>query len=186
MDALIPLNSIRPGLGDFLSPHSRQRVTKLKNPNTDYTQDTDIVVQYAKRKLKSGIFHNKNILSCQSSNVNRQSTESTKQKSEENRQKSQCRFCISTNLIQQEAPPPHYKKLVCGDCGGFIKWMPNPEKQERLDKYRNLIIFLSEKPLVGWDGFFIRDLFRRVDSIKNFSPKQINNLARISEVWGVR
>ena len=97
-----------------------------------------------------------------------------------------CKYCNSHNLIQQEAPPPHYKKLICSDCGRFQRWLPNPEKQERLDKYKKIIILLQGKPLVGWDGTFVRELYSKLGNIKNFSPKQTTNLDRISEVWGVR
>ncbi len=95
----------------------------------------------------------------------------------------ECKYCQSTNLIQQDAPPPHYKKLVCGSCGKFQIWL---KKQEYLDRYRKLIILLSEQPIKGWDGIFIKNLYSKLGVVKNFSPRQINNLTRISEAWGVR
>ncbi|MDJ0554356.1 MAG: hypothetical protein QNJ68_07955 [Microcoleaceae cyanobacterium MO_207.B10] len=95
-------------------------------------------------------------------------------------QSPQCKYCHSHNLIQQEAPPPHYKKLICGDCGKFIKWLPNPEKEIRLQQQKQLIKKLVVKPLRGWDGTFIRDLYGRRDNLKSLSTKQTAQLNRIA------
>lgn len=38
-----------------------------------------------------------------------------------------CTRCGSATLVEVPTPEgPHYAKLVCEECGGFIKWLPRP------------------------------------------------------------
>jgi hypothetical protein len=37
-----------------------------------------------------------------------------------------CPACDSTNTIEGPGAGPHYARLVCGDCGRFIRWLPRP------------------------------------------------------------
>lgn len=45
-----------------------------------------------------------------------------------------CPGCESLNLVtvQDGVPPPHFAKLICGDCGRHLMWLPGPVAQFRI------------------------------------------------------
>ncbi|NES69860.1 MAG: hypothetical protein F6K24_33930 [Okeania sp. SIO2D1] len=51
---------------------------------------------------------------------------------------------------------------------------------QQLKHYKELIVSLVNKPLKGWDSIFIRDLHKRMNSIRKLSRRQIENLDRIA------
>jgi hypothetical protein len=41
-----------------------------------------------------------------------------------------CKNCASTNTRQGPGAGPHFARLLCGDCGQFIKWLARPQHSE--------------------------------------------------------
>lgn len=36
-------------------------------------------------------------------------------------------FCVNPVIISSEGTGAHWKKLICGECGKFFKWLPKPK-----------------------------------------------------------
>jgi len=41
-----------------------------------------------------------------------------------------CKHCGSLNTLQGPGAGPHYARLLCKDCGSFIKWVAKPKLPE--------------------------------------------------------
>jgi len=44
----------------------------------------------------------------------------------ESRAKKRQKRCLHKKTVQLDASGPHYAKLVCADCGKFIRWVGHP------------------------------------------------------------
>ena len=40
--------------------------------------------------------------------------------------KPRCKLCGSDNTRQGPGAGPHYARLLCNNCGAFVKWLPRP------------------------------------------------------------
>lgn len=60
-----------------------------------------------------------------------------------------CLGCDSLHLIRVvgDEPSIHYGRLICGDCGRFIKWLPKPKSKNTPNRAngRGLDIDISSK-----------------------------------------
>lgn len=55
--------------------------------------------------------------------------------------------CLHESKIEVDAPPPHYRKEVCGGCGAFIRWVPrHGSDRKRPGSHRDLVKKYSR----GW------------------------------------
>ena len=95
-----------------------------------------------------------------------------------------CPECGSNRLQTIDAPAPHNQKLICGDCGRFIKWLPSPKNIER---HRDLKVRLEslKNKVGGWDSAFISSLIQKIKlserdgKIFKLSPRQLETLEKI-------
>lgn len=73
---------------------------------------------------------------------------------------------------------PHYAKLVCSDCGKFLRWLPSPETIKRKQENDLILTALSKLPnLPPWERQFVRDLVTH----KHMSPKQQAKLLEVRD-----
>ena len=94
-----------------------------------------------------------------------------------------CKYYNCHNLYGLETPPPH-KKLVFQNYGDFIEYSPELEKKQKLDKYRKLIILLSDQHLKDWVEIFIINFSNKSGITNKFSFKRVCQVNRISEAQG--
>jgi hypothetical protein len=74
---------------------------------------------------------------------------------------------------------PHYAKLVCFECGKFLRWMPKPETIEQQKENAAILTALSKLPyLPPWERQFVLDLATH----KNISPKQRAKLLELRDL----
>lgn len=96
----------------------------------------------------------------------------------------QCPGCGSNRFQYVDAPAPHNQKLVCSDCGRFIKWLPKPKT---IDRHRDLKIRLEslKGKVGGWDSAFVGSLIQtlrlseRDGKLFKLSPRQLETLVKI-------
>ncbi|MEM7556583.1 MAG: hypothetical protein AAF378_21285, partial [Cyanobacteria bacterium P01_A01_bin.84] len=55
-----------------------------------------------------------------------------------------------------DEPTSHYGRLVCGDCGKFIKWLRDPKHDEWVEKRNELIDILLGQPISNWEYHFLK------------------------------
>ena len=73
---------------------------------------------------------------------------------------------------------PHYAKLICSDCGSFLKWEPFPDTVEQQKKNDQILTALSKLPdLPAWERQFIRDVVTH----KHLSPRQQKKLLELAD-----
>lgn len=95
-----------------------------------------------------------------------------------------CPRCGADHLDKKPAPLPHHQKLICGSCGQFIRWLPKPETAQKQARLLATLERLIKQPLVGWDGIFVRDLYRRSRRRSlHLTQKQIDQLTRIVHIY---
>ncbi|MEM7580528.1 MAG: hypothetical protein AAF316_11920, partial [Cyanobacteria bacterium P01_A01_bin.80] len=56
-----------------------------------------------------------------------------------------------------DEPTSHYGRLVCGDCGKFIKWLRDPKHDEWVEKRNELIDILLGQPITNWEYHFLKN-----------------------------
>lgn len=91
-----------------------------------------------------------------------------------------CPRCESNNLKRQtgdDEPTSHYGRLVCGDCGSFVKWLRDSDvsiiyltRQESIDS------MLESQKLNQWERSFLQNIYEK----RSLSPKQ---QAKYEEVY---
>lgn len=61
--------------------------------------------------------------------------------------------CKHHNTRAEKVPAPHFNKLVCNDCGKFIKWLGKNYRHEVPDKQRVLsdVGVITKKDSLGRD-----------------------------------
>lgn len=89
-----------------------------------------------------------------------------------------CKYCGGEGIFEETLNSIHYGKLKCKDCGKWIKWIKNPEKQGRTktSKYdlkrikehykfdKEFCFFcLRERDQLGWDETLTRDHIQELD-----------------------
>lgn len=86
-----------------------------------------------------------------------------------------CQKCGSITLKEILTPnEKHYAKLVCSDCGAWIKWLPNPEGNYK-DKCKELIsVALFRFP----KDDFVRSLSNQFNEKNFLSNKQYSSLEK--------
>lgn len=95
-----------------------------------------------------------------------------------------CPECGASSLSVKPASPPHHEKLVCGECGHFLRWLPKPETVKKQAKLRATLEVLMSKPLVGWDRIFVRNLHKQARRrTVHLTQKQLEQLTRIVHVY---
>jgi len=47
-----------------------------------------------------------------------------------------CKQCGSTNTQMGPGAGPHHARLVCSDCGRFLRWLPKPIELRELRSAR--------------------------------------------------
>ena len=99
---------------------------------------------------------------------------------------SHCHHCGSDYLLELDCPPPHYKKLVCGDCDLFLRWLPKPQNLERSLRLLDQLRELQTKDLNGWEAEFVSSLIDRCEESLSegkafsLSPKQLDRLVELT------
>jgi hypothetical protein len=72
----------------------------------------------------------------------------------------------------------HYARLVCGECGWFLRFIPRPENTARRLGNEFKLLKLSMAPgLDDWEREFVQSASRRADKL---SPKQQDILDRLA------
>ena len=46
---------------------------------------------------------------------------------------SKCGSELTKDILMTDGP--HYAKKICGDCGKFFKWIPNPDRDSVLHRF---------------------------------------------------
>jgi hypothetical protein len=87
--------------------------------------------------------------------------------------------CSHQKMTMVKTPAgPHYAKLVCFDCGKFLRWIPKPETMERQKENAAILTALSKLPhLPSWERQFVRNLTSR----KHISPGQQAKLLQLRD-----
>ncbi|MFM6398366.1 hypothetical protein, partial [Planktothrix sp.] len=89
-----------------------------------------------------------------------------------------CPNCGSNQLQSVAAQPPHGQKLVCSDCGRFIKWLPSPKNIAAQENLKTRLDALKDK-VSGWDLGFINSLLQKLriserdGKVFKISPRQL-------------
>ncbi|NJO63773.1 MAG: hypothetical protein HC836_38000 [Richelia sp. RM2_1_2] len=90
-----------------------------------------------------------------------------------------CPRCKSQNLKGQtgnEESTIHYGRLVCGDCGQFIKWLRDPSVSlNHMSRQQNIDLMLANHELNQWERSFLQNIYAR----RTLSPKQLSTYQRI-------
>lgn len=69
-----------------------------------------------------------------------------------------CPTCDSLHLVEEIHPEQtHYGRLVCGDCGRFIKWLPRPKRPKPIPIYTQSDFDRQYGWVTEWDCYFIGD-----------------------------
>jgi hypothetical protein len=87
-------------------------------------------------------------------------------------------FCPHTATRTTRLPDshPHFARLTCAICGGFLRWLPRPSTIERRTLNAFKLARLAMRPdLTSWERQFICS----VRGEKNLSPKQEAIIARL-------
>jgi hypothetical protein len=84
------------------------------------------------------------------------------------------KICLHQTLVKVINDPPsvHYGKLICSQCGRFIKWIPNPHTIERVIQQEVLInqmIDVYHTRMSSYEIIFLSD----IKSNKFLLPKQL-------------
>lgn len=96
-----------------------------------------------------------------------------------------CPTCNSTRLIEKIQPldSTHYAKLACGDCGNFIRWLPNPSVTAEFEVRKKIIDeMLMMKIVSGWENLFLRS----VRDARVLSPKRKQKFLQICSRHGIK
>jgi len=95
-----------------------------------------------------------------------------------------CPSCGSNQFQISEAQPPHGQKLICSDCGRFIKWLPSRKNVETHQNLKARLESLKGK-VSGWDSAFVDSLLQKIriserdGRIFKLSPRQLECLKNI-------
>lgn len=98
----------------------------------------------------------------------------------------QCPQCGSESLQVEPPTPPHGQKVVCNECGRFIRWLPSPANIERHRNLKERLKALQGRTF-GWDSAFIDSLLQKIkiaerdEKIFKISPRQLEQLQKIEE-----
>jgi hypothetical protein len=82
---------------------------------------------------------------------------------------------VCTHDYTRTVPMPegsrHFAKLLCADCGIFLRFIPRPQNQRRWEAngYKLARLAMCER-LNGWERRFVDDLAKRGSN--KLSPKQ--------------
>lgn len=88
--------------------------------------------------------------------------------------------CPHTNTTTTETPQgPHHAKVICDDCGAFVRWLPKPETLARMDNNAKLIKALDHDnvPLSEWERGFVKS----IGAQKKLSPRQQEKLEALAK-----
>jgi len=97
-----------------------------------------------------------------------------------------CLGCGSQQLQILDAQPPHGQKLICSDCGRFIKWLPSSKNISQHQELKLRLESLKNK-VSGWDSAFVDSLIQKLriserdGKIFKISPRQLEYLQKIEE-----
>lgn len=79
-----------------------------------------------------------------------------------------CPRCDSTNLIEQKGddePTKHYGRLMCGDCGKWIRWLRDPSvtvssqiREQHISRMFSYCDHNGNNPLTSWDRQFLKNI----------------------------
>jgi ssDNA-binding Zn-finger/Zn-ribbon topoisomerase 1 len=72
----------------------------------------------------------------------------------------------------------HYAAARCVQCNSFLKWLPNPQNQEKRDRRSRLIGKWLANPKLNinhWERSFLSS----IQKLKSLSPKQSENFEKI-------
>lgn len=87
--------------------------------------------------------------------------------------------CDHAHLATRHLPPGsvHHARVVCAQCGAFIRWLPKPETIQRR---RLNAIKLTKLALCGGLNTWQRNFIRDVSQLRCLSPRQQSKLDEIA------
>lgn len=100
----------------------------------------------------------------------------------------ECPSCGSQQLQIENAAPPHGQKIICCECGRFIRWIPSPATIECHQNLKARLEVLKDK-VGGWDSAFVKNLIHHFKlaeqggKILKLSPRQSEQLQRIEVIY---
>lgn len=83
-----------------------------------------------------------------------------------------CPRCESLNLNRQtgsDEPTCHYGRLVCANCGSFVKWLRDPSTSiSYINRKQAIDSMLNSHNINHWERKFLQNIYGE----RTLSPKQ--------------
>jgi hypothetical protein len=88
--------------------------------------------------------------------------------------------CYHPHTHEEDAPAPHYKQLVCDECGTMIRFLPHPANAARAMRNGIMIekLLSIDFQLEAWEAAFVQKL-GELTNVKKLPHRQADLLEEL-------